>query len=97
MLGKEREQFLPGECAQHGKVVEHVRIGEQQRKEEPKSQGGRRREPLLWVSVAVQPRKLQGAAELENNTGGINLPFKDRSKRSVFPTFLIHLSTTFPI
>lgn len=55
--------------------------------QEQKSQGGRRREPLLWVSVAIKPRKLQGAAELENNTGGIKLPFKDRSKRSVFKPF----------
>lgn len=65
--------------------------------EQKKSQGGRRRELLLWVSMAIKPRKLQGAAELENNTGGINLPFKDRSKRSAFQTFLIYLSTTFPI
>lgn len=50
---------------------------------------------FLWVSI--KPRELQGAAELENNTGGINLPFKGRSKRSVFQTFLIYLSTTFPI
>lgn len=69
------------------KVLGDVRMWQQGRKEqdwELKSQGGRRREPLLQVSIAIQPRKPQEASELEDNTGGTNLPFKDQIKRGVF-------------
>lgn len=58
--------------------------GRKEQDREPECQGGRRREPLLRVSIAMQPRKPQETAELENNTGGTNSPFKDEIKRGVF-------------
>lgn len=62
-------------------MQQHERKGQAQ---ELKPQGGRRREPSLWVSITIQPRKPQEAAELENNTGWTNLPFKNKTRRGVF-------------
>lgn len=61
-----------------------IRGGKSRTGREPESQGGRRRESLLRVSITMQPRKPQETAKLENNTGGTNSPFKDKIKRGVF-------------